>query len=557
MQAQATASRFALLFAAAFLGVFLISSFVGVYVSSRGWLSSSLRGIVCTSGAGPAPKQREVPVDQLVVSHVNGSLPAFVLVTIGQNPEHPGYRALSRSASYYGVHFLTLGQDQTKGGKEAKLEIMRRWLWRQDPDLLVIFTDGYDTLVRIPNEELERRMRLLIPDNDNTTIVVSSELGIWPKWHLKHKYPMPPSHVENAYRYLNSGGYAGRAGALALCLDKYPPREDDQLFFTNRFLEQDVGHGVTVKLDYERLLFQTLTRVNPEEWMLAPATYRSRDGEGMVNGLTFARTDGKDAAAVLHGNGGGRPLYHQMRLLEAGAWSFEEGSVWYERSASPYEQPRMVLAVICAHPTGNNSEFVEGLMAMEVDYSKTDIFVSSGPSCDLQLDESFKQRFAAAHEHVEATSGNAAHKEASRLMRQVNASHLLILENNLIVQQHDLVAQLVQDELPAAVPLAVSDSGQANFGVDKAAFKNGAFRGSYHEEDRDKLVSCERPGLWPAKCWSSCILLRHDYKEKDALRLRGVGDGWCDARQSIFLDNRHRFGKLLSSPVEEKEGEKS
>ncbi|CEL93029.1 unnamed protein product [Vitrella brassicaformis CCMP3155] len=539
--------RHLFLFAAASLSVFLISFLVGLSVSRRGWLTSQLRGIVsCPSGTDAADQQ------QVALSSADGSLPPFVLVTVGQNQTNPGYRALSRSARYYGVDLVTIGQNEKKrkgDPRTIKLEVMRRWLSQQDPDLLVVFTDGYDGVLRVPNEELERRLRLLIPDNDNTTIIVSSELGLWPDRRLKDEYPMPPT--KDAYRFLNSGGYAGRAGALSLCLEKYPSGQDDQLFFTRRFLKNDVGHGVTIKLDYERPLFQALTRMDPDEWKLAPTTYRSRDGERDVHGLTFARTDGKEAAALLHGNGHGKDLFYHLVLLEAGAWTNEEGSVWYERDTSPYQQPKMVLAVICAHPTGNSSwEFVEGLMAMEVDHGRTDLFVSSGPSCDLRLDENFKLRFAAVHEHRETSRGKEAHKRAFRIMRQVKASHLLLIENDFVVQQHDLVQQLVQDDLPSVVPLGVTDGDQANFGVDKACFRpnwrEGMFKGSYHREDRDKLVTGERRGLWPVKCWSSSIMVRRDYKERDALRVMGVGDGWCGDGRSIFLDNRHRFGKMLS-----------
>ncbi|CEM25962.1 unnamed protein product [Vitrella brassicaformis CCMP3155] len=149
----------------------------------------------------------------------------------------------------------------------------------------------------------------------------------------------------------------------------------------------------------------------------------------------------------------------------------------------------MVLAVICAHPTSSNSEFIEALTAMHVDYDKTAIFVSHGPSCDLHLDESFKMRFAGVQEHREPSNGTDAYQRAFLLLRQVKASQVLILENSFVVQQHDPIQQLTQDNLPAVVPLArQSSAGGANFGFDK---------GSHHEEDRDKLVSGERQGLWP------------------------------------------------------------
>ncbi|CEM24759.1 unnamed protein product [Vitrella brassicaformis CCMP3155] len=60
---------------------------------------------------------------------------------------------------------------------------------------------------------------------------------------------------------------------------------------------------------------------------------------------------GPDAAALVHGNGGGKALLGYLSNYEAGAWTEENGSLWHmwhlRDDESPYVQPTLVLAVVC------------------------------------------------------------------------------------------------------------------------------------------------------------------------------------------------------------------
>ncbi|CEM18633.1 unnamed protein product [Vitrella brassicaformis CCMP3155] len=527
------ALRSALLLLVVVMGVSAsLISFVGQILSPH----RDLKRLVHTPAAPDASDQQ--PVDAAdhgdsarpfrSLRHAKEQLsPVVTLVTVASDTHMAGYVVLDRSARHFGVPMVTLGQ-QGRHRKELKLEVMRHWLRDQNPGILCVFTDGYDTLLRIPGEELRRRVGAMFAQ-DNATIIFSTEKGVWPERSLKPRYPRTPN--EDGYRYLNAGGYIGRAGALSCLLDKWDGRMDDQLFFTMRFLNQDVGCNVTIRLDYDRLLFQSLHELDSSEWALAEY------GEGQ---RTFARRDGQDAAALVHGNGGGKALLGYLSNYEAGAWTEENGSLWHRRDGeSPYVQPTLVLTVVCndRNSTVAHDEFARGLMKLQLDHRKTALFLWRHPNCTVPLDAAFNGRFADVIEGNYSHRG--AHEQVLRVTRQRAATHLFLIESGFVVERPDTLQQLVQDNLTAVIPFA-SNQGSPPEHTNFVASM---------DQDKD-LSSGQHRGLWRVECWSRAILIRRDHQPsmEDALQAMAHGDTCrppVGQYLSIVLDNRYSYGRLI------------
>lgn len=79
----------------------------------------------------------------------------------------------------------------------------------------------------------------------------------WPDDELKTKYPQIEG---NNQKYLNSGMFIGYASIVYNILTTHSVKDfdDDQLFYTNIYLDEKLREGYGIKLDHKSNLFQNL-----------------------------------------------------------------------------------------------------------------------------------------------------------------------------------------------------------------------------------------------------------------------------------------------------------
>lgn len=84
----------------------------------------------------------------------------------------------------------------------------------------------------------------------------SAEAYCWPDKSLAAHYPP----VSRGKRYLNSGGFIGYASDLYKILDTAPIKDDDddQLFYTTVYLQDELRMRYKIKLDHKSEIFQNL-----------------------------------------------------------------------------------------------------------------------------------------------------------------------------------------------------------------------------------------------------------------------------------------------------------
>lgn len=87
-------------------------------------------------------------------------------------------------------------------------------------------------------------------------VLFSAEAYCWPDKSLAAHYPA----VSRGKRYLNSGGFIGYASDVYEILDKaaIKDEDDDQLFYTTIYLQDELRLRHKIKLDHKSEIFQNL-----------------------------------------------------------------------------------------------------------------------------------------------------------------------------------------------------------------------------------------------------------------------------------------------------------
>lgn len=244
-----------------------------------------------------------------------------VATSLDGSPEKPGgFARLERSCRRNGLPLTVLGSGVPWTGSSLKLRLLRDRLDDLPEDRIVLFVDAYDSLL-LPSRRriVEKFLEFEKP------IVVSAEKGCWPDPELAERYPRaaplrrargqplraalrpePPS--PSPFRYLNSGGFMGYAGALRDALREmvFPEWDRDQRLLTRYFL----GHPGGIALDYGADIFQTLFEVPADAFSLV-------EGEPVRILSAITRSD----PCVLHGNGPGWPTLEEIcRRLNEWGW---------------------------------------------------------------------------------------------------------------------------------------------------------------------------------------------------------------------------------------------
>jgi hypothetical protein len=215
------------------------------------------------------------------------------VVTVLDDTENLGYRNLQQSCNKHGIALdslispLNLGHDIGLG---PKLTLMQAYVARRcDPDQIVLFVDAFDVLFATSTDDITRRYHQMA-DRTGKPIVMSAETMCSP--HRERAADYPP--VDTPYRYLNSGTYVGRAGALRELLPSSIEHSiNDQAWFTDAYLSGDSP----IHLDVNAEIFQCLTGVDA-----ADLTYVDGRWTNRLTGTT---------PCIFHGNGAGRDMFVQ------------------------------------------------------------------------------------------------------------------------------------------------------------------------------------------------------------------------------------------------------
>lgn len=184
-----------------------------------------------------------------------------VLVYTVATEETDGFRRYLESAKEFNINPTVLGFGETWKGGEIRIKPGGGWkvkllkealrTHQDQKDKIVLFTDGYDVI-------FVKNMDYIIQkfEKSGAKVLFSAEPYCWPDKNLASKYP----EVEGGNRYLNSGLYMGYVPEILKVLEREELKDDDddQLYFTNAYLDEKFREEVNMRLDNTNEIFQNL-----------------------------------------------------------------------------------------------------------------------------------------------------------------------------------------------------------------------------------------------------------------------------------------------------------
>jgi hypothetical protein len=134
------------------------------------------------------------------------SIAPLTVVTCLSDVGDRGYcRYLRPSCLCHDLRLVTLHVRSGWPSHRAKDELLRLYLRRLPSSAVVLFTDAYDTALLAPAEAILAKYL-----GFGAPIVCTAERNCWPDESLSKYFPASPT----AFRFLNTGGFIGTAGAL-------------------------------------------------------------------------------------------------------------------------------------------------------------------------------------------------------------------------------------------------------------------------------------------------------------------------------------------------------
>lgn len=123
--------------------------------------------------------------------------------------------------------------------------------YKDDNDRIILFTDGYDVMFLDTLEEIRSKFKA-----KGARVLFGAEAFCWPKDELGDLHP----EVKKGKRYLNSGLFMGYATDIYELLNRRQVKdnEDDQLYFTEAYLDVNFREKIQMQLDHTSEIFQNL-----------------------------------------------------------------------------------------------------------------------------------------------------------------------------------------------------------------------------------------------------------------------------------------------------------
>lgn len=146
---------------------------------------------------------------------------------------------------------------------------------------------SYDVLFTTGLAEIVQKFK-----ESNSRLLFSAEKYCWPDQSLASKYP---SVEPKASPYLNSGAFIGYAPEVWGLLEApIGDTDDDQLYYTKVFLNEELRKKLDMKLDTTSTLFQNLNGAKDDVKLDVDLD----TNQGVLKNINFLTTP-----SILHGNG--------------------------------------------------------------------------------------------------------------------------------------------------------------------------------------------------------------------------------------------------------------
>ncbi|XP_056366817.1 multifunctional procollagen lysine hydroxylase and glycosyltransferase LH3-like [Oenanthe melanoleuca] len=369
-----------------------------------------------------------------------------------------GYRRFLRSARAFNYSVQTLGLGHPwRGGDISRSPgggQKVRWLrgalapLRGRGGLVLLFVDSYDVLLAAGPRELLAKFRA-----SGAGVLFAAEGFCWPQEGLAPLYPPCPP---GGKPFLNSGGFVGFAPALWALVERWRFRDDDddQLFYSQLYLDRELREELSLALDHHSQIFQNLNGALDE------VTIRFEPGGNRVrNEISGAWP------VVIHGNGPTKVALNSLGNYVPQGWSPGgcgdcERDLRPLRGTPPQALPWVLIGVFVAEPTPFLPQFLRRLGELSYPRERLGLFLHNAVPAHSPLIDSLwprlRRRFSSAHREGEGLGGGAARDLGMSLCRRdPRCDHYLSLDSDVsLSDQHLLRALIEQNSLDSDVSLS-------------------------------------------------------------------------------------------------------
>lgn len=136
------------------------------------------------------------------------------VITIASDLDNIAFNTfLKPSCEFYNLDATVLEFDDAFYSNRLKDALLNVYLDDIDHNEIIFLTDATDAVFVATEEEILQKFYSF-----NSPLVFSAEINCWPDRGLEAGYPSPQVH----FRYLNSGGFIGKAGFIKSIYKKYP-----------------------------------------------------------------------------------------------------------------------------------------------------------------------------------------------------------------------------------------------------------------------------------------------------------------------------------------------
>ncbi|XP_020286175.1 procollagen-lysine,2-oxoglutarate 5-dioxygenase 3 isoform X2 [Pseudomyrmex gracilis] len=480
-----------------------------------------------------------------------------VLVFTVASNETDGFQRYLRSVEVYefrdNLRVLGFGEPWRGGnmryaGGGYKINLLKKALedYRDDEKRIVLFTDSYDLIFLGGLPAIVERFQEF-----DARILFSAEGYCWPDKSLANNYPP----VSRGKRYLNSGGFIGYASDLYAILNNasIKDEEDDQLFYTMAYLNEELRTRHKIKLDHKSEIFQNLFGA------VADVELRFKGEEAYLQNIVY-----NTVPLVLHGNGISKLVLNSLGNYLARAWIPDEGCLaCWDRTIEldkikPETYPVIMIAVFIEQPTPFLEEFFQAIYHQTYPKSKLHLFVHNNVPYHESVTNDFLDRVGQEYQSTKQIlpSDGITEVDARKLAMEncllKKCSGYLSIDAVAHLDNEHTLKLLVEQQRGIVAPLLIRPyKAWSNFWG--AITDDGFYARSF---DYMEIIKNERRGLWNVPFISNCYLINATIIANKATR-PSYEDGDLDTEMAfaqanrqrglfMYVSNRLEFGHLVN-----------
>ncbi|XP_055696089.1 procollagen-lysine,2-oxoglutarate 5-dioxygenase isoform X1 [Lutzomyia longipalpis] len=476
-----------------------------------------------------------------------GNSENVLVFTVASEPVE-GYVRYIRSATFYGIDVQTLGMgekwqggDMKSTGGGYKVNLLRKALepYKKDKEKIVIFTDSYDVIFTAPIGVILSKFNKM-----DARIVFGAEHSIWPDASLRELYPK----VSHGARFLNSGAFMGYASDLYDMLSTpLDNTDDDQLYYTKIFLNEEFREKHKMKLDNRAEIFQNLFGAEKD----VELHFDTESGEAFVGNV-----DTETVPTIIHGNGLSKQRLNSLGNYLAGAFMNGECKDCTEnlKELNEKELPVVSMAVFIEKAMPFFREFLEHLENIDYPKNKIDIFLHNNVKYHEEEITKFITKQSNNFKSVkqilvedsinEGTARNLAIQQA--ILKE--SDYLFVVDSEAHIDDPKTLRKLITKNRDVIAPMITRpNDAWSNFWG--ALSEQGYYARSHDYLD---IVNNKKRGIWNVPYISSCYLV----KKKVLKKLSYVHESYdpdmamCHhlRTNNIFMhvDNLEDYGHLVN-----------